>query len=216
MPLAVDSTNLDPMEYALQGLCDFLKAQIPILTVLPEWPYANQKLTFPSITVTTGSAKRVPLMPEQIACTDPIEDDQDVDFGKVMATEIVAEYDDTWQVDLWTRNKLERAQLIRQIIDAFNSQEMSADGKNNPDGISLTLTAYHNVIARYEIQDHESVDDEAAAQRQERREKFRILVNFREVKLRKYYAMKNIETHLGVGSTAPSLDDLETHEVDVD
>lgn len=195
---------------ALEGLSDFLRTNIPGLTVLTEWPYANQKLTYPSITITTGNPARMPLEPEQIAITTP-----DVD-NKVTATEVVAEYDDTWQIDLWARNKLERAQVVKQIIDAFNAAEVDTTGANNPDGISLTLVNYFNVIARYEIQTHQSVDDEAAAQRQERREKFRVLVNFREVKQRTYYAMMNIETHLGVGPTDPSLDDLETHAVEID
>lgn len=207
MPLPTDTTTLDPMSYAVNGLAAFLKTKIPAITVLQEWPYANQQLTFPSITITTGNPVRMPLMKETISVTDP-----DGITGQVVATEIVAEYDDTWQIDLWTRNKLERSQYIRQIIDAFNSAEEDASGSNNPDGISLTLSAYHNVIARYEIQNHQTVDDEAAAQRQERREKFRVLVNFREVKLRTYYAMQNIETHLGTATDDAGLDEIEVFE----
>lgn len=205
---AATTANLGAAASALEGLTTWLRTNIPGLTVLSEWPYANQKLTYPSITVTDGQAKRMPLMPETIHVTDP-----DVD-NKVVATEIVAEYDDIWQIDLWARNKLERDELVKQIIDAFNSMEVDNTGNNNPDGISLTLANYFNVIARYEIQDHQSVDDEAGAQRQERREKFRILVNFREVKLRTYYAMRTIEQHVGVTDQNENLEDMPDSEIE--
>lgn len=197
----------DIISISVAALAQFLRDQIVGLTVTEEWPYANHQLTYPQCTIFAGRAKRMPLMPEIIALTDP-----DVD-NKIVATEVVAEYDFSLQLDLWAINNLQRKQQLAKVLTAFNAQEMDATGDNNPDGLTLKLTNYFNMPVRYEIDWHQHKDDEQAAERQERREMVSILVNLREVRQRTYYAMKNIETHVGVGPTDHDSAATDTGEV---
>lgn len=190
-----NSNDWDVPSIAVDGLAAWLRTNIPGLTVLDEWPYGNQQLTYPSMTLFTGEAARMPLMPEIVAVTAP-----DVN-NKVTATEVVAEYDFEIQLDLWARNKLERKQFVAKLLTAFAGQSMDLTGKNNPDGLTLVLSNYYNMPVRFEIKSHKHKDDEQAAERQERREMISVLVNLREIRQRTYYAMRTIETHTGVGPT---------------
>lgn len=183
------STNsgLDPIDAALEGLCNFLSTNIPALTVINEWPYGNQQLKYPSLTASTMKPKRTPEMPYQVgqSATDG--------NGQTVVNEVVANYDTTFQLDLWTRNKAERKQYVDQIISLFNAQEIDSSWQNKADGLSLQLTNYYNEWCRYEIDTRECVDDEAAAQRQERRERIMVLVNIREIRQRTYYAISSVQ-----------------------
>lgn len=188
---------------ASQTLADFLASNISGLTVLQEWPAANQQLKYPSVTLTTGTPKRMPLMPYQVGITTPDSKNQ------VVQTNVVASYDVSFQLDLWTRTKIERDQVLGSIITLFNSEEFQTSGHDQTDGLSLVLEDYFGEYCRYEIDTHEFVDDEASAQRQERRVRIVVLANLREVRQRTYYAMTKIETHTGVAAANPLLDDLE-------
>lgn len=175
--------GLDAPDAALDGLVAYLTAGIPALTVLTEWPYANQKLTYPSVTVTQGKQKRMPEMPYEVSRTTPNGSNQ------TTVNEVVANYDMVFQLDLWARNKKERRVYLDAILALFNAQEVDSSGLNKPDGISLQLSGYFDEWARYEIDTHECLDDEQAAQRQERRERIAVIVNIREIRQRTYYAM---------------------------
>ncbi len=198
------TVGTDVISQSIEALAIWLRANITGLTVLDEWPYGNQQLTYPSLTIFTGQAKRMPLMPETIAVTSPDEN------NKVVATEVVAEYDFKAQLDLWCRTKLERKQILANILTAFNSAEMDSTGANNPDGLNLILSSYFNTIVSYEIDWHQHKDDEQAAERQERREMISIVVNLREVRQRTYYAMVTIQTKAGVGTSDADTASLET------
>lgn len=185
----------------MDTLASFLKAQISGLTVLQEWPYANQKLSYPSLTITMNKPKRAPLqMKEFISKTDPDAN------KKIIVTEAVADWDDTFQLDLWCADKLSRSVISDQIIAAFNSQETNA-----PDGLSLPMVSHYGEFARFEIQDIMPADDEAAAERQERRQKITVLVNCREIRQRSYYAIRTVQTQLGVGTSDAQTADTENH-----
>lgn len=202
----------DVPDIAVETLAQFIEKNICELTVRREWPYANQQLKYPSLTISTGNPKRTPLMPEQIAITAP-------DFqNKVVATEIVAEWDDTFQLDLWTRTKEERAIYTNKLIALFNSQEMGEDiqGIDQPDGLSLPLVNYFGEIARYDLDTFKCVDDEQAAERQERREKITVLINCREIRQRTYYAMVTIQAGVNTAKSEPVFeDDSENEEVTI-
>lgn len=203
--------NGDPVSLSLETLAAFIRTNVIGLTVLEEWPYANQKIAYPSITITVaGTPKRVPEMPYQIAKTNPDGD------NKIVVSEVVASYDFSFQMDLWCRNKLERKQFTDKVISLFNSQEMDNTGNNIPDGLSLQCSQMFNEWIRYEIESYQPFDDEAGAQRQERREKFAVLVNFREVRQRTYYAIINTELHSDISATDELTDDLDnTEETDI-
>jgi len=204
--LFIVNTNADTdiCSMAVTALQEWLTSQITGLTVRDEWPYGNQQLAYPLCTLFAGRAKRMPLMPETVAVTDPDENNQ------VLATEVVAEYDFTIQLDLWCRNKLERKQQLAKLLTAFNFAEVDNTGANKPDGLTLILSNYFNMPVRYEVDTHQHRDDEQAAERQERRETMMLLVNLREIRTRTYYAMKTTETHTGLGPTDSETGDLET------
>ncbi len=197
----------DVPSIAVDALKNWLEINISGLTCYDEWPYGNQQLKYPAITIFTGQATRMPLMPEVDSVTEP-----DVN-NKVIANEVVAEYDFNLQLDLWCKNKLERKQTLAKLLTAFNGQESDTSGANNPDGLTLVVPNYFNMPVRFEIQNHKHKDDEQAAQRQERRELISVIVNCREIRQRTYYAMKQIQSVVGSGSTDDQTSDTETNDV---
>ena len=203
--------SLDAVDAALQTLADFIECNIEGLTVYREWPYGNQVVAMPSITITTGKNIRTPEMPWVLSQTPP-------DFNnKIVVTEVVANYDTEFQIDLWTKNKLDRTKYLSLIIALFNSQQTQslAETPNTldlPDGLSLPMKCYFGDYARFEIESHEIMDDEAGAQRQERRVKIMVIVNVREIRQRMYYAMKKIQASLGTGSSPDEIDITEEED----
>ena len=179
------------VEAAVGNLAAYLRAQVTGLTVLDEWPTANQKLAYPTVTLFSGKITTMNRAPELIAQTDP-----DVD-NKVTATEVIGEHDFKLQLDLWCSSKPQRNTVIKQITDAINAKSLDSTGDNNPAGLSLQCANYFNDWIRYDIDGQQYVDDEAAAQRQERRVRIDLLVNCRAIQERTYYAMVNIETYVG-------------------
>lgn len=209
--ITTDTADGDVVSLSVEALAIHLRAQISGLTVIEEWPYGNQALTYPALSIFAGKSTRAPMLPvETVAVTAP-----DVD-NKVVATEVVAEYDLTMQLDLWTRNKLERKQQLAKLLTVFTAEMTDNTGANNCDGLTLILANYFNMPVRYEIQSHEHKDDEQAAERQERRETIMVIVNLREIRTRTYYAMRQIQTQTAAGSTDHTTDDepLESHTVD--
>lgn len=176
---AVISSSDSAVDAAVDGLANYLKG-ISGLNVETEWPDSNEQLQMPSVTLTAGKDKRTPIQPEEVSRTLPDDNNQVV---QVVAT---AHYDLSIQLDLWCRTKAERRQFLNAILGAFNASENNSDA---PSGLSLQLTNYFNVYARYEIDAHEFRDDEVAAERQERRATIMLLVNTRECVSRTMYAI---------------------------
>jgi hypothetical protein len=185
------------VDAAIDGLVAYLKG-ISGLTVLTEWPAANKKLAYPSCTITTGMPKRMPIQQEQLAVTMPDGNNQ------VVQTLAVAEYDIPMQIDLWCRTSAERRQFLNTILQAFNAAEDTGDA---PSGLSLQLTDYFNIFARYEIDTHEFRDDEMAAETQERRCRIALLVNTREIIQRTKYAIVNTTVYQETDSLGGELTD---------
>ena len=92
---------------------------------------------------------------------------------------------------------------MRMNAHFFESFEgaVSPLGVVNSNVLNLVLSDYHMETAAFEIVSHECVDDEAAAQRQERREKIVVIVNVREITKQTYYAMTSIQLNAGVGDS---------------
>ncbi len=186
--------GVDIPDIALTTLANFIRLNVPTLTVLEQWPYANEKLTYPSLTITMGKPKRMPEIPYEISCTAPDR------HKKVVSNLVVASWDFNFQLDLWCRDKAERKDYTEKVLTLFNSQQVDLSGLDKPDGLSLNMAAHFNESCRYEIDTIEPIDDEAGAQRQERREKISVLVNCREVRQRTYYAMVTIQSNVEVST----------------
>lgn len=191
------------VQSVLLNLVAYIKAQVPALTVLNEFPAANVKLTYPSLSVFSQPAKFTNHMPVVLATTTPVA-------GQVTATEDVGEYDLKMQLDLWTRTKPERDTILGQVLDAINAAVADTTGNNNSMGLQLQLADYFNEWARYDIDGHQYLDDEAAAQRQERRVKIDVLANVRAIRQRTYYAMSHIQANVGAETQDSQMTDDTT------
>jgi hypothetical protein len=200
--------SLGAVDAAVDGLNTFLAAQIPALTVLTEWPAANKKLNYPSVTLTVGLDKRTPIQPETYSVGAPNGS------GQVVEALVVADYEIQIQLDLWTRNVAERRQYLNAIIALFNAALIADTG---PAGLSLELTNYFNIFARYTIDTHEFRDDELAVERQERRARISLLVNTREIVNRTMYAINTIVVDVGVTTSPEEMTDdtanTESHTI---
>lgn len=193
----------NPSDACLDALSTYLLGRIPALTIYREWPYGNQKLKYPTVALTHSRPQIMNLPPETIAVGAPNNK------GQVVATEIVGEVDFKIYMDLWTANKADRDIYLGLLIGAINAQVDDASGNNNPAGLSLQLTSYFNDWVRYDLDGYNHIDDEAAAQRQERRAKIDLLVNARIIQRRTYYQMSTIEAEVGVEQTTAELDLLD-------
>jgi hypothetical protein len=176
---------MNAIQSLTNNLASYLRTEVAGLTVKTEWPGANEKLQYPSLTIFAGEPIFTPFQPTEISRTAP-----DVN-NKVISTMSVGEYDLTMQLDIWCRNKLERETVFGQVFDAINKTVV-------PMGLSLQLTDYFNEWARYDIDRHSFVDDEAGAQRQEWRVKLSLLANVKCLKQVTTYAMITIVDTVGV------------------
>lgn len=163
-------------------------ATISGLTVLKEWPAANQKLVLPSVTITQGEPKFRALDPYLLSITNPNV------AHEVTSVKIVGEYDLVIQLDLWARNKVERAQYFELLFAKLNPDI-------TPMGLSLQMSDYSNLWARYDLDSHQFVDDEATAQRQEWRCKLSLLANTRAVLSKTEFAIITIENNVTTPDT---------------
>lgn len=187
-------------------LRDYLTMAVPGLTVIPEWPGANEPLVYPTASLFSGMVQTKNRAPEAVAVTDPDAD------NKVTVTQVVGEHDFKLQLDLWCGTRQERDTVLGQVIAAINAQCQAPTGEDRAAGLSLQLEAYYNEWARFDIDGSRYVDDEAAAQRQERRAKLDLLVNCRALNQRTYYAMKSIEVGVEVAQEDPTELVLETSQ----
>lgn len=179
----------NPVQSLVGNLQAYLAAQVAGLTVLTEWPGGNVQLRMPSLTIFSGEAQFMNLTPYVIASTTP-----DPVTHLTTTTLIVGEYDLKLQLDLWCRNKLERETMFGLVEAAINKQV-------SPMGLSLQMTDYFSQWARYDIDNHQFVDDEAGAQRQEWRVKIELLANCRMVKQVTGPAMITFDNQLSTPNT---------------
>jgi hypothetical protein len=197
----LSTPKIDVIDSCVEALSCLLRDSIQGLTVLQEWPDANQQLTYPSLTITKTKPVRTPSMPLDVFVTAPDQSNQ------VIANTYIADWDDTFQLDLWCRSKAERRFLTSQIVDVFNSQELDATSNNNANGLSILIPEQFNEYARFDMDQVQTVDDEAGSQRQERRTKITVLVNCREIRQRSYYAIKQIQSYTDLSNANSALTD---------
>lgn len=181
----------DAIEAAIDNLASYLAAQVTGLTVIKEWPSANQALAFPTVSIFSNNPQYTNLQPYSDACTLPNAQNQ------VTTTWVVGEWDTTLQLDVWCRNKMERRTIGKAIKDAINKNV-------NPQGLSLQMADYFNAWARFDMSAYQLVDDEAGSQRQEYRTRIALLLNVKEMAQTTDYAIINAnpitQDQISVGS----------------
>jgi hypothetical protein len=176
-----------PVSAMVKALATHLRT-LSGLTVREGWPPANQTLTYPSLTVLTGKPTFTNEMPYELEATDPNEDNETV------VKRVVGQYDVRLQLDLWARNAYERDAQFERIFAKLNPNI-------DPMGLSLQLTDYHDLFARFDLVEQEFLDDEATAQRQEWRMRLTVLATCKAVLTKTEYAMIHIENNLTTPDT---------------
>lgn len=177
------------MANAVDALIDALAATLATvsvngvaLTVKKEWPAANEKLSYPSLTLFQQTPKFSP----RAVLTEVARTYAD---GTQIASSIsyaCGDWDLRMQLDLWCRNKFERKAFFEAVHRTLNPQL-------EPMGLSLQLTNYFNQWVRYDLIDYQFLDDETGIERQEWRVRINLLANCTEVLTRTDYAIKTVD-----------------------
>lgn len=166
----------DAVDAMIDNLATYLLAALPGLSVLKEWPSANQKLVYPSVTIFSNQPQYTNLQPYTLSVTAPDVNNQ------VVSTLVVGEWDGKLQLDLWCRSKVERQTIGKALRDALNPNV-------NPQGLSLQMADYFNEWVRFDMDGYKQVDDEAASQRQEYRTQLSLMFNVKEVAQKTNFAI---------------------------
>lgn len=155
---------------AVKSLQTYLKAEVEEFNnnVFDEWPYHGDEMDLPTCSImTAGTPVYLNLQPyiyRQEA--DPDNSDNDLIY------EAVAQLDGRLQVDIWTQYKKDRGQMLELVTKAINKQNIESD---LPNGLSLEMAEYHNVIARFDQVGYTYIDTEEGSQKSQWRVKIELL-----------------------------------------
>lgn len=186
--------NLDAVTALVSQLAKHMR-QVPGLTVYEEFPTPTQELAYPCVTIFRGKPEFENLQPYPYEVGDIVS-------GKRLSYMVVGQYDLRLQLDVWTRNKVERATVWESIFRQLNTQLQNSETM----GLSLRLKDYHDLFARYDFIGYDVVEDEAASQRGEWRFKIDLLAHCKAILQRSDYAMITIENQLSVIDTDVELE----------
>lgn len=162
-------------EVAIKTLAAFLKAEIPELEVITEWPDPKHQMKMPTLSIITKGTPRLQNgMPIIISKSDL----DPVDPLRKKVAYCIGHYDHELQLDLWTDYKAKRSEFYERIMAAFDKQFIDA---GSPTGISLALLDYNNCFARYDQTGYTYMDSAESSQREEWRVKIDVLANYPRV-----------------------------------
>jgi hypothetical protein len=171
----------------VQGLADFLKANMPSLkSAYYNWPDPNEELVYPAVSVFSKNPKFTPLFPYIVYKSD-------IDETTNLATvrRVIGMYDFSLQVDLWSSYKAQREQLLEEFIQAMSLDYEVA-------GLSLQLQDYYDQWARYDFDVPTFIDEEQASQRNEWRITAGVFANCRVVREYPVNLIEEIENNIEV------------------
>ena len=154
---------------AVRGLQKYLQDNVPELNkVYDEWPYHGDEMELPCCSIiTAGTPEYTNLQPYTYSkIADPDNAQNDIIY------QAIAQLDGRLQVDIWTEYKIQRGEILELISKAINKQNIQQD---LPNGLSLTMTDYHNVIARFDQVGYTYMDSEETSQKSQWRVKLDIL-----------------------------------------
>lgn len=177
----------DPIEECGNALEAYLKKAMPSLNqIIHDFPNPNEDLIYPSLSITHDAANAfTPLMPYEVLQEDPdVNNSADILW-------IVGQWDFKIQLDFWARNKVERDILFSKFFSAFNPQI-------EPMGLSLKLSQYFNLWARYDLTSYTHKDDEQASQRQEWRTMIGLNVHAKHALTQRQFIIIQPSVALGV------------------
>lgn len=197
---------------AVLGLKKYLKDNVSELqNVYDEWPSHGDELVVPSVSImTVGTPTYVNHANFSVHSKSPDPDVAENDIIK----EIIGHYDATLQVDIWTEYKPERGKIYDLVDNALNKEYYD---KGLPQGLSLILADYHDVIARYDQVGYTYISTEEGTQKEQWRVKVDLLVNYPKIAVKSVPRIEEITvTHQISDNTDVSEDNAdieETYEV---
>lgn len=169
-----------------RALTVFLRQNMPsIKQAIEGWPSPNQHLQYPSVTVVTKIPKYTPLSPYVVG-KDPIGVD-----GTMRYRTNVGMYDLSIQLDIWVAYKIQRDQMVEELIHAFNTDPAVP-------GIRLQLPDYFNEWVQLSISSVQYLDDEQAVQRNEWRAMVQVLSNLRVIKEQVGFPIRSVDSNLDI------------------
>lgn len=184
-----------PVPELLKQLKLHIQTNVPSLkAVHEEFPPANLALQYPCVSLHQSSVEHTNLDPYALDPDAVLVPDLQ---NKVTTKWVVGQYDLTIQVDVWARNKVERDLVSELVYAALNPLI-------RPRGLSLQLTDYHNIWARYDVAANVIDDSDASVQRQEWRQRIDILAHCKVISQGTDFAMITIENQLTTPDTIPS------------
>lgn len=172
--------------------------------ILTEFPESNKELKMPCLSLMTfGTPEHVNLMPtihkQTVNALDA--DLLDVQFA-------VAQKNINIQADIWASYKEERGILFDELKAALNKAFIAFPDKHAT-GLSLELTEYYNVIARYDMVGYTYIEGGFESQSSEFRVKVDLVCNLREIIEKTMPKLKTAKVVQGTGVTQAEADDTE-------
>ena len=141
--------------------------------VYEEFPNANEKLLYPSVSLETKPSNFIPYPPTPVRTTP-----HPTDPTKIFLFEKVGSYEVPIQLDIWARDKVQRNEMYKVFFRLFNKGYF----KNSaPMGLSIELIDSNNTIARYEQLGYNYIGKEEGAIRGEWRVIINLMANFNQI-----------------------------------
>ena len=173
---------------AISALAAYLRTEIPALTVYEEWPDPKKPLKMPTLAITAPQERGYSHVQPTIFKKSPNVDNPDL-FNVVYT---IGQFDYRIQLDLWADYKAKRGEFFDLIQAALNKQFINEE---QPCGLSLTLTKYHDLIARFDQVGYTYLDGEESSQRQEWRVRIAVNVSHSRLQEKVKSKMKEIQIH---------------------
>lgn len=174
------------IQASVKGLVKYLKDNVNELEeVYEDWPNFNDEFCAPSVSVMlAGTPVLTNLMPHVIRR----EEDPDNALNDLVY-EAVGQYDGQIQLDVWCEYKPQRGKIYDLIDKALNDEYYT---KDLPQGLSLTIPEYHDIIARYDQVGYTYIDSEENSRKTHWRVKVDLVFNHVKVAVKSIPRMQEI------------------------
>lgn len=195
---------------AVKGLQQYLKDEIALLEerVFDEWPYHGDEMELPAITVITAGTPLYTNYSNHILHSKSVDPDN---AQNDILKEMIGQFDARIQLDIWTEYKIKRGEIFDLVDNALNKEYLQ---KDLPQGLSLTLANYHDVIARYDQVGYTYIDGEENSQKSQWRVKVDLLVNYPKIAVKSVPRISDITlTHQISEKVETSEDNTEVEEI---
>lgn len=170
----------------IRGLLEYLKTEMPsVQKFYDQWPYHGDELVYPCISLMYVGTPSFRNLPPYIFKT---EEDPENALNDLVY-EVIGNHEGTIQLDIWAEYKISRSRILELVNTALNKQQINSD---LPAGLSLTLSEYHNAIARFDKVGYTYMDSEENSNKAYWRVKLDLLFQSPEIMVRSLPRMSEI------------------------